>query len=59
MTGTLTRKIDPHQKCRKSAPPATGPGAIASPDTPAQTPIAMARSWRSRKTWGTVARVDG
>ena len=35
---------DPHQKCSSSTPPVIGPRPIPSAETPAQTPIAFARS---------------
>ncbi|MDQ2874314.1 MAG: hypothetical protein M3Y33_05685 [Actinomycetota bacterium] len=40
--GTLTRKIDPHQKC-SGQPPVTGPGAMPRPATPVQTAMARVR----------------
>ena len=42
--GTLTRKIEPHQKCSSRKPPASGPMATPRPDTPAHSAIARARS---------------
>ena len=58
-TGTLTRKIDPHQKWASSQPPAIGPMAIPRPVVPDQMP--MARSWSSgsRKTSVMMDRVAG
>src|SRR5664280_2338111 len=58
-TGTLTRKIDPHQKWASSQPPAIGPMAIPKPVVPDQMP--MARSWSSgsRKTSVMMDRVAG
>ncbi len=46
--GTLTRNTEPHEKCSTSRPPANGPMAIPSPDTPAQMPMARARSEPSK-----------
>lgn len=42
--GTLTKKTEPHQKWRNNQPPLSGPRATARPDTPAQIPMALARS---------------
>ena len=42
--GRLTRKIAFQLACSISQPPATGPMAMPSPETPAQMPIAFARS---------------
>ena len=57
--GTLTRKTEPHQKCSSSQPPATGPSATAMPGSPAQTPMALARSLGSVKTLVRMASVAG
>src|SRR5882757_2073635 len=54
-TGTLTRKIEPHQKCCSRNPPVNGPMATPSPDTPAQMAIARARSAASVNT---LVRID-
>ena len=43
-SGTLTRNTDPHEKCSRSRPPPSGPITMPRPDTPAQMPIALARS---------------
>ena len=43
--GTLTRKIQLQSACSMIQPPATGPIAMPRPDTPAQIPIAFARSF--------------
>ncbi len=56
--GTLTRKTEPHQKCSISRPPVIGPIAIASPTAPAQMPIALGCSARS-KTFMMMASVAG
>ena len=52
--GTLTRNTDPQEKCSSSSPPPSGPTTIPSPDTPAHTPMARARS-RPVKT---LVRID-
>ena len=49
-TGRLIRKTEPHQKCSSSQPPVTGPMATPRPETPAQMPMALARSAGSVKT---------
>ena len=49
--GTLTRKIEPHQKYFSSRPPVIGPSAMATPDAPAQMPIALGRSRGSKTFW--------
>ena len=41
--GTLTMKIEPHQKWARSRPPAIGPIAMPSPMVPPQAPMARAR----------------
>jgi len=58
-TGTLTRKTEPHQKCSSSQPPVTGPMATPRPETPAQMPMALARSAGSVKTLVRIDRVAG
>ena len=50
VSGTLTRKIEPHPKWSSSTPPATGPSATPTPAVAAQMPIAVARSRGSVKT---------
>ena len=50
VSGTLTMKIDPHQKWSSRTPPTTGPSATPRPAVPAQMPIASARSRASVKT---------
>lgn len=57
-TGTLTRKIEPHQKCSRSSPPVIGPIAMPRPTLPAQMPMALGCSSRS-KTFIRTARVAG
>src|ERR1700685_1986127 len=57
--GTLTRKIDPYQKCSSSAPPTTGPKATAIPDVAPQIPTAFCRSDGSGKTLVKMARLAG
>ena len=44
-TGTLIKNTEPHQKCWRSQPPRRGPAAVPIPPTPAQIPMARARSW--------------
>ncbi len=56
--GTLTRKTEPHQKCSISTPPVIGPMAMARPTAPAQMPIALGCSCRS-KTFMMMASVAG
>ena len=43
-TGTLMRKMDPHQKWLRRKPPVTGPMATPTPVTPAQMAMAFGRS---------------
>ncbi len=57
-TGTVMRKIAPHQKCSRTAPLASGPPATASPAVAAQMPIARPRS-PGGKTLVITARVAG
>ena len=57
--GTLTRKIDPYQKCSRSAPPVIGPNATAMPDVAPQMPRAFCRSDGSGKTLVRMARLAG
>ncbi|CAM5248860.1 hypothetical protein SMICM304S_04582 [Streptomyces microflavus] len=57
-TGTFTRKIEPHQKCSRSSPPVIGPIAMPRPTPPAQMPMALGCSSRS-KTFIRTARVAG
>ena len=57
--GTLTRKIDPYQKCSSSAPPTMGPKATAMPDVAPQIPSAFCRSDGSGKTLVRMARLAG
>src|ERR1019366_1648066 len=54
----LIRNTDPHQKCGSSQPPAVGPTTMPSPDTPAQTPMALPRS-PAGKTLVRIDRVAG
>src|SRR5437870_8039250 len=56
--GTLTRNTEPQEKWSRSRPPATGPIAIPSPETPAQMEIALARSCLGN-TFVRTDRVDG
>ena len=57
--GTLTRKIEPYQKCSSSAPPTIGPKATAMPDVAPQIPSAFCRSDGSGKTLVRMARLAG
>ncbi len=57
--GTLTQNTEPHQKCSRRRPPATGPMAIPSPLVAARTPIALRRSPGSRNMSVMIDRVDG
>ena len=50
VSGTLTMKIEPHQKWSSRKPPTTGPSATPRPAVAAQMPIAIARSRVSVKT---------
>ncbi len=43
-SGTFTKNTAAHEKCSMSTPPIMGPTATPRPDTPAHTPIALARS---------------
>src|SRR5215210_1825446 len=56
--GTFTRNTEPHQKCFRRSPPATGPKATPRPDTPAHAAIAFARSF-PEKTLLRIDSVDG
>ena len=57
--GTLTRKIDPHQKCSSRMPPVIGPMPMPMADTPAHTPMALPRSSGLVKTLVMIDNVDG
>ena len=59
VSGTLTMKIDPHQKWSSRKPPTTGPSATPSPAVAAQTPMAIVRSRVSVKTLIRSERVAG
>lgn len=56
--GALIMKTEPHQKWSSSRPPAIGPTAMATPTPPAQIPIALGCSSRS-KTFIKMARLEG
>jgi hypothetical protein len=58
ITGTLTRKTEPHEKCSSSRPPPVGPTATPIPKTPAQMPMAFACSSRG-KTFMRIESVAG
>ena len=47
----MTRKMEPHEKCSRRYPPASGPIATPSPDSPAQIEMARARSSGSPNTF--------
>src|SRR4051812_35308235 len=57
--GTLTRKIDPHQKWASSKPPEIGPMPRPTADTPAQMPMALPRSTGLVNTLVRIDSVDG
>jgi hypothetical protein len=59
ITGTLTRKTEPHQKCSSSQPPVTGPMAMAMPAVADQMAMAWARSFGTVKTLVMIERVAG
>ncbi len=59
ISGMLTRKTAPHQKCSSRKPPSSGPTAAPTAATALQTPMARARSRRSGKTWRRIDRVAG
>ena len=44
MTGTFTKKTEPHEKCFSRKPPSTGPRALLAPATAAHAPMARPRS---------------
>ena len=50
-SGTLIAKIHRHEAVSTSQPPSTGPIAAATPESPAQVPIARARSWGRNDAW--------
>ena len=58
-SGTLTMKIEPHQKWSSRTPPTTGPSATPRPAVAAQMPIAIARSRASVKTLTSSESVAG
>ena len=58
-TPVMNPKMLPHQKCSKSQPPTIGPMAIPTPVVAPQSPMALARSPRSVKTFTRSERVDG
>lgn len=59
MTGALIQNTDRQPKPAMRAPPVTGPAAMLSPKTDAQTPIACARSLGSGIALTTIARATG
>ena len=58
-TGTLTRKIEPHEKCSSSQPPVIGPAATPTPTMAAHSPMALARFTGSVKMLVISPRVVG
>jgi hypothetical protein len=59
MIGTLTRKMEPHEKYFSSSPPLTGPSATARPLVAAHTEMAMARCLGAVNTFTNSASVAG
>src|SRR4051812_49991571 len=59
MTGALTQNTDRQPRVDSSAPPTAGPAAMLSPNTEAQTPIALARSRGSGIALTTIASATG
>ena len=59
MTGTASRKTDPHQKYSSSDPPTSGPIAPPSEKLVIQTPIAVVRCPGSRNMLRISDSVDG
>ena len=58
-TGTLSQKIDRQPTVSTRRPPSSGPSAIDRPITLPQTPIALARSARSVKTFVMIDMATG
>ncbi len=58
-TGTFTQNTERQPRAETSAPPVTGPAAMLSPNTEAQTPIARARSRGSGIAFTTIASATG
>ncbi len=50
-SGTLIAKIQRHEALSTSQPPSNGPMAAATPDSPAQVPMAGARSSGRNDAW--------
>ena len=59
MTGSASRKTDPHQKNSSMRPPRTGPTALPALKPPIQTPMAIERSFGSLNMWKMSDSVDG
>ncbi len=59
ISGMLTRKTEPHQKCSSRKPPSSGPTAAPTAATALQMPMASARSRRSGKTCRRMDSVAG
>ena len=58
-TGTLIRNTAGQPKFSTSSPPSNGPSAMPTPATPAQTPIARARSLGTWKVFVMIESVVG
>src|SRR5205085_1119433 len=58
-SGTFSQNTERQPRPDTRAPPITGPDTRASAETPAQTPIAWARSRASGKAWLTIASEVG
>jgi hypothetical protein len=59
MTGTPSRKTDPHQKWSSMTPPTTGPSAVPAMKQLAHTAMARPRCPASRNMLLIRARVEG
>ena len=59
ITGTLIRKIEPHQNLPSNSPDATGPIDAPAPAKPAQRATALVRSLSSAKTFVMIDKVAG
>ncbi len=57
--GTLTRKIEPHQKWSRSQPPRIGPSGMPSAEAAETMPMALIRSWGSPNNEGRTAMASG
>ena len=59
ITGTASRKTEPHQKNASRIPPRTGPTALPAENAPIQTPTAIDLSLGSWNMWKISDNVDG